>query len=108
MADTMNSTPKHVVSSTLENPRWNSTVIDGHRRSSTVAVARSWLPEAVGSCTHCCSVVSSTRCGCRSSPSRSVAGCGCFPDDQVKLGFSLANQLTFAKGVLAFEFTTAI
>jgi dihydrofolate reductase len=36
MADTMNSTPKHVVSSTLENRRWNSTVIDGHRRSSTV------------------------------------------------------------------------
>ena len=40
-------------------------------------------------------------------PSRSVAGCGCSPT-RVKLGFSLANQLTFPKGVLAFEFTTAI
>lgn len=115
MADAMNSMPKHVVSSTLQNPGWNSTVIDG---SGDVVAAVRALKDGdggpvliAGSCRLVHTLMLSglvDTLRLQLFPVSIGSGLRVFPDDQVKLGFTLANQRTFPKGVLALEFTSTI
>ena len=69
LADRMNSKPKYVVSSTLQDPAWNdTTVLKGDAVSEVSALKRrlaatSLSPPASSSSTRCSSTTSSTSCG---------------------------------------------
>jgi dihydrofolate reductase len=114
MADKMNSMPKHVVSSTLTDPQWNTTVIDG---SGDVVAAISALRSADGGPIL---VAGSNRLvhtllldglvdqlNLQLFPVSIGKGKRVFPDDQIKLGFTLTNQRVLPSGVMLLEFVPA-
>jgi dihydrofolate reductase len=111
-ADKMNLMPKHVASTTLRNPQWNATVLDGDTPTAVQALKDGdGDPILVaGSCAlvhtlllH--NLVDELRL--MVFPVSVGHGLRVFPDGQTKLAWRLIDQQTFPTGVMAFTYHAA-
>lgn len=107
--DKMNSMPKHVVSRTLRNPRWNATVLDGEVPAAVQALKQGdGGPILVaGSCTlvHALllhGLVDELRL--MIFPVSIGHGLRVFPDVRSRLSWKLFVQQTFSTGVMALTY----
>lgn len=112
-ADKMNAMPKHVASTTLRDPQWNATtVIEGDVLAAVEAMKEDdGGPILVaGSCTLVHWLLPSglvDELRLMLFPVSVGHGLRVFPEQQTKLAWQLAGQVTFPTGVLALTYRPA-
>ncbi len=107
--DKMNAMPKHVASTTLGNPMWNATVLEGDVPAAVQALKDgSGGPILVaGSRTLVHTLLQEglvDELRLMVFPVSIGHGLRVFPEEQTKLGWTLVEQQTFATGVMALTF----
>ena len=110
--DKMNRMPKHVASTTLRDPVWNATVLQGDVPGAVAALkAADGGPMLVaGSCTLVHSLLLAglvDELRLMVFPVSIGSGLRVFPEDRSKLAWRLVDQVTFPSGVLALTFHPA-
>ncbi len=110
--DKMNAMPKHVASTTLGDPTWNATVLEGDVPAAVQALKDdSGGPILVaGSATLVHTLLREglvDELRLMMFPVSIGHGLRVFPEDQTKFGWNLVDQRTFATGVLALTYHPA-
>lgn len=110
--DRMNSMPKHVASTTLRDPGWNATVLEGDVRSAVQALKDGEggpiLVAGSGTLVHMLlgeDLVNELRL--MVFPVSIGRGRRVFPEERTKLEWTLADQQTFPTGVMALTYHPA-
>jgi len=110
--DKMNTMPKHVASTTLRDPTWNATVLEGDVPAAVQALKDGSGGPILVAGSHTL-VHTLLREGLVDElrlmvfPVSIGHGLRVFPEEQTKLGWKLAEQQTFATGVMAVTFHPA-
>jgi len=110
--DKMNSMPKHVASTTLRDPQWNATVLEGDVPSAVQALkdgdGGSILVAGSSTLVHTLlleSLVDELRL--MVFPVSIGHGLRVFPEERAKLPWKLVDQRTFPTGVMALTYRPA-